>query len=1171
MSLFKRRSTSPPPAAGDSQRPERHPVLGRGRFIALAAVVTVAAVCTTYAAWQWSSVARTEPLRPLEMSGQWIQTPDEEAYGGHFRREFRLPGHVRNAWLAIGACDGFEVTVNGAPAGCLYVWRPTRPFQYTLSERGQRVSFPTVALALNVAREYQWEVHRHYLLPTFLDLTPYLHLGKNVICVEIEARRPPAKVRFDGAIELVSGESIKLASGTGWLAEPLPPDYQNLDWRGIDYRSLGWRHAVCADPPPGQPLQAFDPRIFSTAFRGSWIRHPAANAQDSVWFETEWQCDRAPDDAWLRIATNRNFDLFINGERGFPATPDRTGLESGDWIFGSRRAADPTVYPESLHTTEVGDLFIRQRFEPPRRGGPADWDIRKQAAAQLQWPNDRRPGALEQVAPKDFARDLAAGGYFAYNLRGLLHQGSNQIAIRLNRPESPSPADWSGQIAADGEVSFGDGTRQALASDGKWTCRCLGADSTEHPAFPAEAEVVNRARRAETPLAALQYRGTPIPHEVWAGWVAPAAFSAIAALLGMFGLLAVVALVSRRWAPGVGPRSLPPPVRIVASVLFDAILVFAVVIGMLVALQTVLGERSEQLWFLQPQIWQWGFLTAGVLGIAAALARILRMTGMARLRATAVRLGRLVRALPGTILWRFAVVWISLFILFLRVYALDFQPMDDDEYPSAMAIVSIARTGVPSYVPQAVWYTRSPLYHYITGASVWAFGENLWAMRIPTALFSVGTGVLTYLFGSRIMKRPWVGMAALVLATLHPQMVFTGHMVRFYQQQQFFALLVFYWFCKGFVTEQSQKYRYLTMAAILAAVLSQEITAVVIPQIVIGYLLFGENKSIRENIKLFVVAVCVVAVIAVDWMLYQTHCLTRLEGFSPFMQADVQPHIWEPYNTLTVFLSYSRIHVVLSIVLILGLPAALRERNRVSMAMHFLLFSGVVLTNLLVTQVSVRYVYWLFPLLFLLAIDNTRAGLAWLSSLGGFASRRRREFGFAPALCSLVVLAAMVAGFAPWRIPSTYGTKLLGDSSGAFQYIRSQLRPGDIVVAHEPHGKGAYMEIGQVDYELQIPIIYDFVLYDNGELVDRGSGARAMVSLEQLQKVCASHDRVWVAINRDKFQTRGQRLLWEHPTARTDLFLRENLQMKRRGYLWWVYLWDAREGLYRQFRRNSPT
>ena len=54
----------------------------------------------------------------------------------------------------------------------------------------------------------------------------------------------------------------------------------------------------------------------------------------------------------------------------------------------------------------------------------------------------------------------------------------------------------------------------------------------------------------------------------------------------------------------------------------------------------------------------------------------------------------------------------------------------------------------------------------------------------------------------------------------------------------------------------------------------------------------------------------VVAVIGLDFVVFQTLCLTRTEGVSPSIEAAVKPHFWYPMNLLSIFIGYSRLHVV---------------------------------------------------------------------------------------------------------------------------------------------------------------------------------------------------------------------------------------------------------------------
>lgn len=1162
--------SSPPPVG----KPASRTGLSVSRFIALLVLVCGTVVCADLAIRNWRKCEENQPLKPLAMKGQWIKAPGDEIYSGCFIREFHLSGNVRCAWLAIASTDEFDVTVNGRPVGWVVMWRPTRPFQNDLSQVGQRLHWPLSVLSLNFAREYQWEDHRSYMLPLFTDITRYLSPGKNVICVDLRSRHAPAELLLDGGIELWTGEKLSVNSGPDWRAEPVPPDAQHPDWRSHNFDSQSWRHAEVAAAPPGELYRTFDTRIYQTAFHGQWLRHPGASAQDSIWFQKVWQCDRKPEEAWIRLATNRRYEIYINDRRAFIDTPDSSGLENGEWIYNQSRDFDPLTLPENLDPNEVGSLFLRQSFSTPRNSNFLESIDDKKVVGKPPLPSaqlnaEKSAAGLVSAMPKSLAKDNAEGAFVAYNLSNLLQEGRNTITIRLTQSDNGAEPAWAGQIAVDGEASYADGTRDAIESDGTWNCWIAGQQRTGEKSVAAQP--FRMARQIEKPLCSLVYRGTPEFRDTPIESVDSTIPTILAALFGIVLLLGAIRLGFYLFWKKHSSGLTITPVNFISLILWDAMLAFTVTIGSLILLKVVNGERSEQLWFLLPEMWKIGLEIAASLAIVAGLVRLLRLSGIGFLRTFASRTKHWTQNLPNTWLWVFLIIWISIFSFFIRAYNLDFQPLDDDEYPSVQGIISIAREGVPSYVPAPVWYTRSPFYHYLTGAVVWMFGENIWSLRLPAAFFGVATGILFYLCGSRLLGRPWVGMAALIMATLHPHIIFTSHMVRFYQQQQFFSLLMAYFFCKGFVTDQSQRYRYLTLVAFLAATLSQEITAVAAVSLVFGYVLFAENKSWKDNLKLFIVTVCVVAVIAVDFLVYETRCMTRLEGISPSMQADVGPHLWLPYNFLSLFLGYSRLHLFFSVLFFLGLPAALRERNRVSYALHFLFFSGVILINLLITQVSLRYQYWLMPLLMLLSIDNARAGLAWLSSLGTQHSHRKRSLGFAPALCMTVLLVGVVLSWSPWRIPPTYDTKMLADSTGSFQYIRTQLRPGDIVMATQPHAKATLIETGRSDYEVHIPIIYDFVLRDDdtGKIIDRGAGAEAVTSVKQLQEICMQHKRVWIAINREKQHSQGKKIFWQYPGARMEVFLRKNLQLMHRTHLWDVFLWDADRAHYVPFRNDD--
>ena len=45
-------------------------------------------------------------------------------------------------------------------------------------------------------------------------------------------------------------------------------------------------------------------------------------------------------------------------------------------------------------------------------------------------------------------------------------------------------------------------------------------------------------------------------------------------------------------------------------------------------------------------------------------------------------------------------------------------------------------------------------------------------------------------------------------------------------------------------------------------------------------------------------------------------------------------------------------------------------------------------------------------------------------------------------------------------------------------------------------------------------------------------GARVVSTLGGIQAACATHRRMWVLVNREKFRSRGANIRWEYPGAR---------------------------------------
>ena len=1129
---------------------------------------------TTLARWQ---VRDASIPRRVTMVGTWIKAPGLPGYVGHFRRQILLPGPVKHAWISLVAREGFEVCVNSNPVGRFHQWRPTRPFQTGLSEVGQVLDPSRPLLALNFPREYQWASHRNEWFPVFLDITPHLVTGRNALSVQVESRRAPAALRLDGEILLWSGERLRIDSGGDWRAEPVPPWNQHYDWNDLKYPDYDWRHAVAMVSPsrdaPDFQLCNFDQAVLTTPFAGSWLRHAGALSEDVVWFRGEWQLPQQPATAWVRLATDRAFDLFVNGHHATPARPGEPDLDSGDWIRGTPRGADMPSSAELLDPDEAGSLFIGDRFESPRHAGtqsltykppqevlrrtgkeaevvkevslPGTYDpVRPEGEGIMH--HDPLPPRPEQFQEKSLGRDRSSGGVLAYEIRSLLKSGTNTIEVRLAPPLSPEPFNWAPQIALDGSAVLHDGSRVGINTGPATAWRGRVQDIRGTIGKEQPCSILGPAQVIGKPWPAISYRGiAPDPSESFRARLTWISGSMATTWLMAASLIALAASSASR-------RGLPRTLLVekTAGRVARYLLLPTTVLAAALLVECSWAERHEIIFFHFPEVWPTILL--------GAFASPLLLT-----RPLLAIIDRLAR-LPESRAWSLPVGTTLILCGILRIYGLDFQPLDDDEYASCQAIVAIAQGGTPAFVPDGVYYTRSPLYHYLIGGIAWICGINLWSMRMPSAIFGMATALITYRMATRFLRRPWVGLAAMFFLTIHPYAIFSSHLVRFYQQQQFFSMLAVYWFCRGFVGQPVQRYRYLTILAFLAAVFSQEMMVIMLIQITLGLIIFGRDAGWPNNIRLSLVVVAGLALVAVDLLIFQTWCLTRTEGVSPYIEASLTPHFWDPYNLLTLLLGYSRLHLVLSIILVVGTPMLVLRGGRIIWVLGFFLLTGVLLTNLFVTHVSFRYQYWMLPLLLILSFRS----LGLIADRMALGTRLPGESSLRPvaaAVCAPLAVACFLS-FSPWRIAESYDTKILNDSTGAFRFVRANLRYGDAVAATEPHPHAAYLETGFVTYDLSVPVLQDFVMLRRGRLIDRNGGAEVIGSLQDLMAACQRHDRLWVVVNREKLRNRGSYPDFMYPGGRLELYLRSNFEVAHKTYLWTVFLWDRSHGRHNNFR-----
>lgn len=445
-----------------------------------------------------------------------------------------------------------------------------------------------------------------------------------------------------------------------------------------------------------------------------------------------------------------------------------------------------------------------------------------------------------------------------------------------------------------------------------------------------------------------------------------------------------------------------------------------------------------------------------------------------------------------------------------------------DEFSSLWAIRRVLDTGLP-LLPSGVYYTRGLFHTYLTAATVELFGFSPVIARLPSLVFGLSSVLLLIAVG----RNGWhlgVGVLAGVGLALLPEAIEASGRVRFYAPMLFWALLATWslYDAVRFDTSRnlawsSMRGRYLLFAvSFTLAVFSHAESILLYPSFVLGILLWRGPRFLLRPTSLVVHAICVGAIgsrIFFELQGQPGH-LATLQSSQPYLTFNPAPMAaWS--IILGSFGTSTRLVWTLGGVLALAVALLALYRNsfrfdglspfhQSTLFWALQLFGFLLILLLLVGESwhNARYTLIVQGHWILLGA----AGLVW-PILRLQLRPHLQQLAFALTTCALIAI------FIDDAVERTRQRSL--GYENAFAFVEANLQPGDVVIS--PQAAGCALFLGRpCDYYAQGKDYEPFVIKQNGELIDRWSGATLVNDRDRLAAVLSSAPRVWFVIDGDR-------------------------------------------------------
>lgn len=194
----------------------------------------------------------------------------------------------------------------------------------------------------------------------------------------------------------------------------------------------------------------------------------------------------------------------------------------------------------------------------------------------------------------------------------------------------------------------------------------------------------------------------------------------------------------------------------------------------------------------------------------------------------------------------------------VRFWGLGSVGLHGDEKTMALPVMSLVNEGLP-LMPSGMFYPRAVGQLYLMAASIMAFGQSEWAMRLPSALCGVLLIVLTWNVGKRFLTPVW-NLALTAAVAFLPSFIEDAQTARMYV---FLVTCVAGYMALVFAWERSGRIGYLVGAVVTLFVGLQFHTLAIFASFLVFLpgLLQGDVRKFRAGLIAFVIIVGGFAVI----------------------------------------------------------------------------------------------------------------------------------------------------------------------------------------------------------------------------------------------------------------------------------------------------------------------